>query len=55
MEKKGSSDSSAFKVTETATEARQAVTGHGARYVLYWSLAGLLIAFAILLVVFFSR
>jgi hypothetical protein len=42
MEKRGSSDSSAFKVTETATEARQAVTGHGARYVLYWSLAGIL-------------
>lgn len=55
MEKRGSSDSSAFKVTETATEARQAVTGHGARYVLYWSLAGILIAFAILLVVFFWR
>ena len=55
MEKRGSSDSSAFKVTETTTEARQAVSGHGVRYVLSWGVAGLLIAFAIVLVVFFWR
>ena len=55
MEKKGSSDSPAFEVKQTPTEARQAVTGHGARYVLAWSLAGVLIAFTIVLVVFFWR
>lgn len=53
MEKRGSSDSPAFEVTQTTTEARQAVTNQGARYVLAWSLAGILIAFAIVLVVFF--
>lgn len=55
MEKRGSSDSPAFEVTQTTTEARQAVTNQGARYVLAWSLAGVLIAFAIVLVVFFWR
>ena len=29
------------------TEARQAVTGHNARYVLYWGLGGVIVAFLI--------
>jgi hypothetical protein len=55
VEKRGSSDSPTFEVTQSTTEARQAVTNHGVRYVLVWSLAGVLIAFAIVLVVFFWR
>ena len=37
------------QVKET-DEARQAVTGHGARYVLGFGLAGIVTAFAILLI-----
>jgi hypothetical protein len=50
FEKTEPSDSSTFEVRETATEARQAVVGHGAGYVLAWSLAGVLMAFVIVLV-----
>jgi hypothetical protein len=32
-----------------ATRARQAVTGHGARYVLFWGLLGAIVAFAIIM------
>ncbi len=53
MRKSGSSDPPEFAVSETATEARQGVTGHGVRYVLAWSLVGVLIAFVIVLLVFF--
>jgi hypothetical protein len=55
LEKIEPSDSSTFEVRETATEARQAVVGHGARYVLAWSLAGVLMAFVNVLVVVFWR
>jgi hypothetical protein len=41
-------------VVTTETRARQGVTGHGARYVLGWGLAGILITFAILYFVFFT-
>ena len=34
------------------TEARQGVTGHNARYVLYWSLGGALVVLAIVYFVF---
>lgn len=43
------------QVVETQTEARQAVTGHGARYVLFFSLAGVIAAFAVIYLVFFFR
>ena len=43
------------QIVETPTEARQAVTGHGARYVLLFSLAGVVVAFAIVYLVFFLR
>ena len=40
------------RIVETKTEARQGVTGHGVRYVLGWSLAAVVVAFA--LVYFFT-
>lgn len=36
-------------VVETTTDARAGVTGHNVRYVLLFSLAGVLVAFAALL------
>jgi len=36
----------------TPREARQAVTGHGVRYVLTFGIAGVVIAFAIILFAF---
>jgi hypothetical protein len=39
---------------ETPTEARQAVTGHGARYVLLISTAAVVVAFAIIYAVFLA-
>jgi hypothetical protein len=36
-------------------EARQAVTGHGVRYVLTFGLAGVIIAFVIVLLLFIGR
>lgn len=41
-------------VVETATEARQGVTGHGVRYVLFISLAAVIVAFAAIYLGFFS-
>jgi hypothetical protein len=37
---------------EMATEARQGVVGHNVRYVLYWSLGGLVLIFALVYFVF---
>jgi hypothetical protein len=37
------------KTDITATKARQGVTGHGVRYVLFFSLAGVIAVFAVLL------
>jgi hypothetical protein len=39
-------------IVETTTEARQGVTGHNVRYVLYWSLGGAVLIFALIYVVF---
>ncbi len=36
----------------TTNEARQGVTGHNVRYVLGWGLAGAVLVFAVLLMVF---
>jgi hypothetical protein len=44
----------AHPVTETATEARQAVTGHGASYVLVISTIAVVVGFAIVYAVFFA-
>jgi hypothetical protein len=41
-------------VTETRTEARQAVTGHNVRYVLAFGLGGVVIAFAIIYAAFWA-
>ena len=41
-------------VVETTTEARAGVTGHNVRYVLLFSLAGVIVAFAVLLLYFSS-
>jgi hypothetical protein len=38
--------------TRTTTEARQGVTGHKVRYVLYWALGGLTVIYAIIYFVF---
>lgn len=43
------------QVVETTTEARQAVTGHNARYVLICGLAGVVVAFAVVYALFFAR
>ena len=40
--------------TETRTEARQAVTGHNARYVLYFGTGAVVIAFAVIYVMFWG-
>jgi hypothetical protein len=40
--------------TETATEARQGVTGHNVRYVLFFGIAGVVVAFALIFAVFFA-
>jgi hypothetical protein len=44
----------AHPVTETANEARQAVTGHGVNVVLAVSLAGVIVAFVIVYAAFFA-
>ena len=43
------------QVTETATEARQGVTGHGVSMVLVISTVSVIVAFIILYAVFFAR
>jgi hypothetical protein len=55
MEKRGSSASPDLKVTETTTEARQAVTHHNVRYVLAWGLGGAAVVLILAYVVFFMR
>ena len=35
------------QIVETVTEARQGVTGHNVRYVLVWSIVGVIVAFVI--------
>ena len=37
---------------ETPTEARQGVVGHNVRYVLYWSLGGVVLIFALVYLTF---
>jgi hypothetical protein len=44
----------AHPVTETANEARQAVTGHGVNVVLMVSLAAVIVAFAVIYAAFFA-
>jgi hypothetical protein len=41
------------QTVETATEARQGVTGHNVRYVLVWGVGGVIVAFAIVYFLFF--
>jgi hypothetical protein len=43
------------RITETATEARQGVTGHNVRRVLLFGTAGVIVAFVILWLLFFGR
>ncbi len=42
-------------IVETTTEARQGVTGHGARYVLIISTVAVIVAFVVIYVAFFAR
>ena len=44
----------AHPVTQTATEARAGVTGHGANVVLVVSLSAVILAFIVIYVAFFS-
>jgi hypothetical protein len=39
---------------DTATEARAGVIGHNVRYVLYFGLAGVVVAFALIYAAFFA-
>ncbi len=39
---------------KSADQARQAVTGHGVRYVLFWSLGAAIVVMAIAWLVFFK-
>jgi cobalamin biosynthesis Mg chelatase CobN len=41
-------------IVETTTEARQGVTGHGARYVLIISTVAVVIAFVVIYTAFFA-
>jgi len=42
------------RVVETKTEARAGVTGHNVRYVLAFSLSGLIVGFVIIYFLFFG-
>lgn len=42
------------RIVETTTEARAGATGHGARYVLGISVVALIVAFAIIYLVYFG-
>lgn len=42
------------RIVESATEARQGVTGHNVRYVLSMGTIGVIVLFAIVYVAFFS-
>ena len=41
------------QIVETTTEARQGVTGHNVRYVLVWSIVGVIVVFGIVYFLFF--
>ena len=43
------------RVVETTTQARQGVTGHNVRYVLTFGLAGVIVAFTVIYLVFFGH
>ena len=43
------------RTVENATEARQGVTGHNVRWVLFASTAAIIVAFAAVYVAFFAR
>jgi hypothetical protein len=45
-------DKPASAPVETPTQARQGVVGHNVRYVLYWSLGGVVLVFALACVIF---
>ena len=45
-------DASERPKIRTTTEARQGVTGHKVRYVLYWGLGAIIVIYAILYFVF---
>jgi hypothetical protein len=45
-------DEHASAPVETPTEARQGVVGHNVRYVLYWSLGGVVLIFALVYLLF---
>ena len=40
--------------TDTPTEAREGATGHNVRYVLYFGLGGVVLAFALIYAAFFA-
>ena len=42
------------RIVESTTEARAAVTGHNVRYVLYFGLGGVVLAFALIYAAFFA-
>jgi hypothetical protein len=46
--------SNARPIEKSKTSARQGVTGHNVRYVLVFGTAGIIIAFAIIYIVFFA-
>jgi hypothetical protein len=48
------SDEQRTTIVKPKVEARQGVTGHNVRYVLGLSLAGVVIAFAVIYLVYFS-
>ena len=52
MKTHASDDEESPAAVETRDRARQAVTGHGVRYVLVFGLLGVLVAFAVLLIAF---
>ena len=41
------------QIVESTTEARQGVTGNNVRYVLVWSIGGVIVAFVIVCFLFF--
>jgi acid phosphatase family membrane protein YuiD len=41
------------QIVETTAEARQGVTGHNVRYVLIWSILGVVVALVIVYFLFF--
>lgn len=43
-----------IEIVKNTDEARQGVTGHGARYVLFWGLSAVIAVFAVAGIVFFN-